>query len=452
MSGSRTFLRQSFLLPSLLVLGLTVRLGMLAVNYNNLDLDSSFVVGGEIAHNILRGRGIAVDTAHMAITVQMWRREQRLIDFQDLPAPSSAQVQPEFLNEPGYGLLLAGLWKLTGSERWITVRLLQILIDVGMIAAVFFIGTALGGRRAGAVAALLYAVFIPHIELVVRPHRDVWVSFAYILSVVLLMRWNRDERGGWKWIVMLGVMFGLVAWMRSTVVAYVVFCAILMIVLKRRWKTAAQAALLGGVFLLLMTPLVVRNYEAFGRVMLTRGAVWHSFWAGVGQFSNPYGLADDDAVVIRYFEAKDTSVQYGTEGYERFLRQEAMKLFREHPWWYAGMVVRRAAVILAPKIGRELFFQTSQGTVTGILNQRLSRWLLFTADLVFVAGFLAGIWITRLRGREVLIILLPWLYTFLTLAPFYVVGRNILNSYVVVLVFASAAFAASIWRNIQMQH
>jgi hypothetical protein len=122
------------------------------------------------------------------------------------------------------------------------------------------------------------------------------------------------------------------------------------------------------------------------------------------------------------------------------LKREAFKFIRDHPVWYAGSVAKRAFVFVFPKIGRDLFFQPQLPQyVIGTLNRSFGNSILMLADGLVTGLFLGGIWISRRRWRELLVVGYPYLYTLVTLAPFYLVGRNIMNVYFVVLLLASVS-------------
>jgi hypothetical protein len=422
----------------IVVLGVIVRCSVLWMNYNSLELDASFVIHGEVARNIINGNGIVTNPTYMASVLSIWRTSNKLIDLEDIPPPVSESFKPLYNDEPGYGILLAAIWKITGSKRFIYVRLLQILIDLLMIVLIARIVEAVANRRAGFFAAGLYALFIPQIELVVRPHRDIWVTFSFIVSVYVFLRFYQDvnQRLGWKKLTGLGVLLGFVGWMRSTILAFAGFIGGLFFLLQPKGKNILRAAFLLGIFFLALSPLVIRNYQSFGKPMMTRGAFWHSFWAGIGQVPNPYGIIDNDEAIRRFCLSLDSTVQYDSENYEATLKKEAIVLLKEYPFWYATTIVRRAFVIVMPKIGRELFFQRpTSATDTGIHNKKFSPILLLIIDGMFALGLGVGIWLCRRKWREALLLAAPLLYTILALAPFYVVGRNILNCYFVTLCF-----------------
>lgn len=429
---------------AILLLTLLVRCGFLYKNWDNLDLASSFLLHAEVARNILNNHWFEKNQSYLNAYIRACYDQQKLLDPADFPPPQTEALAPLYNDEGGYGLLLAALWRLFGTHRWWYIRVLQILLDVLMCWLVYRIGRQAFHERAGIVAALLYALFLPAVELAVRPHRDIWVTFLYITATYLLVR-NREVRTPLWQFAVLGAAAALVAWMRSTVVPFTLVLGVLFFTFKPPKEAVRCAAAMMISFLVLFSPLVIRNYVVFDKFMVTRGAFWHSFWAGVGQMPNPYGLHEDDEEIARFASKLDSSAKFETERYEQVLKEEAMEFLSSNPLWYAGSVLKRAGVIVFPKVGRALFFQeTPTQHVSGTHNRLLSQWVLLGAD-VFLGGlFLWGLWRERNHWKKLLVTVTPYLYTLVTLAPFYVAGRNIANSYYVILLF-SAYSLVLIW-------
>ncbi|MBI3577961.1 MAG: glycosyltransferase family 39 protein [Ignavibacteriales bacterium] len=444
--------RSSRYLFGILLLALVIRVGFLYKNWNSLEFGASFMQHGEVARNILDGNWFQKNSAYLQQYVADCQQQGTLIDFEDYPPPAKEELTPQYNDEGGYGLFLAAFWKIFGAKRWWYVRVLQVLLDTAMCWVIYQIGKKAFNERVGLLAALLYACFIPGIEMAVRPHRDIWVSFLFILTVYQLVAGTND---GYKLrhFIIIGISAGLVAWMRSTVMPFVFFLVAGLFLLKP-WKEATRFsfALLAG-FLLVFSPLIIRNYIVFDKFMATRGAFWHAFWGGVGQMPNPYGLHEDDKEIAQLAYKLNPSVQFDTEQYEQTLKAEAVKFIREQPGWYASSVVRRAVVFVFPKAGRMLFFQDSpQQQATGFLNKSVSSYVLVLVDAAMSMLFLTGVWLTRDRWRLLLLLLLPYLFTWITLSPFYVTGRNIANVYFVVLLFASVGVMRVLerWREMDL--
>jgi 4-amino-4-deoxy-L-arabinose transferase-like glycosyltransferase len=434
-----SFYRTRNWLLAVLVLAAVTRIGFLYKNWNNLDFAPSFMIHAEVARNILNGHWFQEDRAYLQWYVDSCQHAQRLIDPEDFPAPGVGQLTPLYNDEGGYGMLLAGIWKVTGSQRWWYIRAIQLILDLVMCWLVYAIGKRMFGEGAGLIAALLYACFIPGVELVVRPHRDIWVTYLFISSAYLLVSMTDGKKAIWR-MLFIGIATGIVAWMRSTVLLFVVLMVPLLF-LTRPWREATRFSLmLVAGFVLTFSPLIVRNYVVFDKFMATRGAFWHSFWAGVGQTPNPFNVRDDDETIVRFARSLDSTATLGTDHYEEVLKAEARVLVEEHPFWYVGSVIKRGIVFVFPKIGREIFFQPQLPQhVTGTMNLSFGKVILLILDGLLTGLFLAGIWLTRNDWKNLLTLSYPYLYTLISLAPFYLAGRNIMNVYFVVLLFASAA-------------
>jgi 4-amino-4-deoxy-L-arabinose transferase-like glycosyltransferase len=422
-----------------LLLATVTRVGFLYKDWNNLDFAPSFMLHAEVARNILNGHWFQENRAYLQQYVDSCQQNHRLIDLEDFAPPTNEQLAPLYNDEGGYGFLLAVIWKVTGAKRWWYIRVLQLLLDVVMCWLVYATGKKMFGEKVGLLAALLYACFIPGIELVVRPHRDIWVTFLFITSVYQLVSLTENRNALWR-MLSIGVATGIVAWMRSTVLLFVILMIPVLFMTRQKNEALRYSLFLFAGFVLTFSPLIVRNYIVFDKFMATRGAFWHSFWAGVGQTPNPYNVRDDDETIVRFTQSIDSTAQLDTDHYEQVLKQEAIKLIREHPLWYAGSVAKRAVVVVFPKIGREMFFQPQLPQhVTGTMNISFGKVFLLIIDGLLGGLFFAGIWITRKRWKDLLLMCYPYLYTLISLAPFYLAGRNIMNVYFVVLLLASVA-------------
>lgn len=445
----------------ILLLGLLLRILILWHNYYTLEYEVSLMQHCEIARNVLDGRGPVINEEYGNTIINTWRTQHKLIDLEDIPPPTSGKTSALYTDETGYGFLLAAIWKIFGSKRWIYIRALQILIDIIMIWMIYEIGRCAFQKKVGLIAALFYACFIPGIEIAVRPHRDIWVTFLFITTVFLLLKsyylrtaisnLHRRRRYGIvlssTWIfVFIGAATGFVTWMRSTVVLFVFFVAMVLFLVQPRKQFVQSTIVTIGTFLLVLSPLIVYNYSTFGKFMATRGAFWHAFWSGIGQMPNPLSLQEGDATIQQFAHSLDSTTAYGTDYYEQALRREALRLITQHPGWYISSIMRRAAVIVFPKLGRELFFMpTLPNNQLGMINKKVTVPLLVVIDIILGSLFFAGLWLARKKGRLVLLLLIPYLYTLCTLSPFYVTGRNIANIYYTVFIFDALAITA-LWQ------
>ncbi len=427
----------------ILSFALTLRILALVKDYNNLDFDGSFFQQGEIASNILAGEGMTLSSEHLDRILAVGRSQHRMVDFQDFPPIRGEEVHADFNNEPGYGIFLAVIWKITGSERWIYPRIIQILIDVLMCYLIFIVGSQLFNTRVGIVAAGFYAVFIPQIEMTIRPYRDAWVTYLFVTSLWYMLEMRRHGGRIWKkylGTMGLGLLAAAVCWMRSTVLLYPIALSAGLFFLsskKEWWKLSATLLI---IFAMAYAPFLYRSNRDFGKPMATRGAFWHSFWGGIGQFENPYGVEEDDQKIFEFAKSINPQVQFDSPEYEQVLKKEAFELLQNHAFFYVTTIVRRSIVIAFPRIGRTLLMRAPPGSEQiGTLNHLgyFGEIALMLVDLAIGILFVVGIWITRKKIAAFVVVILPFLYTLATLAPFYVTGRNIANSYCSEVIFAS---------------
>lgn len=444
--------RAKFTLFLILFLAFIFRITALIKDYNNLDFDGSFFQQGEIASNILAGEGMALSSTHLDRILLLSRSQHRMVDFQDVPPVEGEEVHADFNNEPGYGMFLAVVWEITGSERWIYPRIIQVLIDVLMCYLIFIVGSRLFNAGVGLVASLFYAAFIPQIEMTIRPYRDVWVTYLFVTSLWYMLEMKRSGGRPWKkYLITMGVglLAAAVCWMRSTVLLYPIALVggLLFFSPKKEWWKISVTLLV--IFAIAYAPFLYRSNEDFGKPMATRGAFWHSFWGGIGQFKNPYGVVENDQKIFEFAKSIDPQIQFDSPEYEQVLKKEAFELFRDHPFFYMTTVLRRGIVIAFPRIGRALLMRAPpQAEQIGALNRLgyFGEIALMLVDLGIGALFILGMWIKRKELSTLVVVVLPFLYTLVTLAPFYVTGRNIANSYCSEIIFASLGFMFVIQR------
>ena len=233
-------------LLTILLIATLVRVGFLHRNWSNLDFAPSFLIHAEVARNILHGHWFQINAQYLQRYVNDCYHQGTLIDIQDYPPPAEETLTPLYNEEGGYGVLLALLWKVTGSYRWWYVRVLQVLLDIVMCWLVYRIGRKVFDERVGLVSSFLYACFVPGIELAVRPHRDIWVTFLFIFTVYQLLSLTQGRNPFWRMLV-IGIATAMVAWMRSTVLLFVVLMIpILFLTRPRKEALSSAIALLVG--------------------------------------------------------------------------------------------------------------------------------------------------------------------------------------------------------------
>ena len=231
-----------------------------------------------------RGRGTLLCLGLIAI-LGLGLRSYRVVEPLETPSADShayyalskaLYVQgsyggPEFHNSsdwsPGAPLLYAAAFYATGGAREGTARIIEALLGVASIVAVFFLGERLGGRRAGLIAALGVAVYPPFIhttgELMSEPPAILTLPLA-----VLAFLWASDRRSLWAWLLP-GLLFGLTSLIRPDylpVAIVFLLLAAIRVAGQRGWKPGlAGAAIFLLAFLVPVLPWTIRNLVVLER-------------------------------------------------------------------------------------------------------------------------------------------------------------------------------------------
>ena len=409
---------RSLILAGLVALAVALRLLLLAANPHPYDNAGLATAHGNVAVNILAGRGIVENvTAEAAINARE-QAQQRLIDPADvapasLPAP---QYQPEVLQPPGEAVLLAGIWKVTGDDRYIYLQVLQALVDSLMVLLVYRITIRLFRHPLAALlAAAGYAVFLPVILLDRIPHLDAW---AVYFTIAIVAAWLEGLYGPRRvrWLVLAGVLTGLGVYFRPGVLLLAPMMSLVPLI-ERKWRLAlTTAAIPLAVAAVLLVPWTVRNADRFHRFIPIRTGIGQNLWEGLGEVHNNFGAVLDDQVTLNQVHAVRPDLVYGSPAYDSYLEHKAVTAIREHPGVMLHAVARRVAITT-------FGLHTLPGAL-GILE-----------PILFVLAVLIAV-LTRHRfGRENLLLAAVPIATILPYLLLHVEGRYVLPASFVYLIW-----------------
>lgn len=136
----------------------------------------------------------------------------------------------------------------------------------------------------GFLSGLALALFVPLYRMSIVVGYDTY-EFAFALaSAVALLKFERTSRI--HYLVLNALLLGAGLWIRSYFILFVLAQGIVVvIILVRRRRAQLIPAWVVPVVVLAAGMVGIRDSGATGTA-LTRGAIWHSFWMGVGQFEN----------------------------------------------------------------------------------------------------------------------------------------------------------------------
>ncbi len=302
------------------------------------------------AFSVARGDGFHLDNGWLGKIVAVQQDQRRLIDLEDIEVPQDlALTQPSTDYPPGYPLLLAATFKITGQARYIYAQVLALVIDA--IAApimLYFLGSRIFSRNVGLTAAALYPIWLSFAYLAFEPRPEAFlasVSLGLLLCLYLYLR-----NGGWKWLVMMAVLTAVGVNLRSDVAGTVPFLALAaMIATQGAFKTRLLESAKVGVLLVLvafisLVPYGLIQKERFGRFAVASPAAAYNIWAGIGEYTNPWGAVLSDAEAERLMDS--LGIEFRSPASETFFWNEVRKAFRDDPMWFVRTTLDRAKRIV----------------------------------------------------------------------------------------------------------
>ena len=271
---------------------------------------------------------------------------QRLFWIDDPARTDLAQYPPAF------PALVAVIYKVTGERSAYSVQTVLWFIDL-IVSFVLIAGiavTAFGPRAAIASSFLLglsplfamYAAF---------PSSDIPTTW-FVLGGNWALLLALQRRSVWFALV-AGLLVGIACWLRVNPLYLCVGWAVaLFAFVSAVWpaKVKMGAAVLVGT-LVVIAPIVVRNYMVFPDFTPTGGTIGVNLWEGLGETelgrANGFLFGDDKMVEYerkKYGWPPDMQIDpQWPDGIrrDRERTRESLAFIRQHPIWYLGVMLGR---------------------------------------------------------------------------------------------------------------
>ncbi len=271
--------------------------------------------------------------------------KQNLFSINDPTRTDLAQYPPAF------PWLVVVIYKVTGSHSPYTVQLVLWSIDI-VISLVLITGIAVTafGWRAGIVSGFL-AGSSPLLAMYgAWPSTDpptTWLVLAANWSLLIACK----RSNSW-FAVLAGVVLGAACWFRVNPLYLGPVWAFGLLLVKIGWRKRvimSTAVLVGSS--LIIAPIVIRNYISFPDFTPTGGTIGTNLWEGLGETElgrNNGFLFGDDKMIERERVKLGLPADFPIEaqwpdGIRRDQERvrESLAFIKQHPMWYAGVMLKR---------------------------------------------------------------------------------------------------------------
>jgi hypothetical protein len=386
-------------------------------------------------------------------------RENGLVSLYDA---SSATNNPDLLGHPlGYPILLSLIYRLApGSDT--TTPVLQMMLDSLAVVIICLIAWDLFPMAVGVIAGLL-AAFAPQFSwnsILLLP--DSLAALPIVLAVLVVVRTRhqhptRAARAGTAHrtrqlssILAAGALIGISCWLRANALLLAPFLALLFPIIYKRGERLRRALVLLGGACLVIAPLTIRNAIVFGKFIPVSLGAGQTLIEGIADYNidGSFGLPQTDAELVRgeaeTFQRPDYAGSlFATDGPERDRTRLArgLRVIRAHPFWFFGVMVRRAASMLRLERTPLRLATTDSGTW-----QYLFQWPLRAVQKLFITVIFlplvllgAGILVYRRQFQDLAILLSVPGYYFCTQSALHTEYRYVLVIHYFLFMLAAVA-------------
>jgi 4-amino-4-deoxy-L-arabinose transferase-like glycosyltransferase len=306
---------------------------------------------GQLAHNILAdgrwfSRNEAAEVHIRALAIQRKHLvDPASIDYNGLNR-SDAWV-PEISESVGISVVIAGLWAITGDERYIEVDVLQAVVDSFVALLIYWISTQLFRRRRPAlVAASLYALYPPIAWQTADPYNDIWaIDFTAAIVALYLLALRAKHR--WRWWIACGVCTGLGAYFRPQVLLIIPALALATAFSTGGREALRRILLVVLVASLIIAPYTIRNYKDFNAFIPMRSGFWTTVWGGFEEISNNFGEDFSNATLHDIIHPVYPDLVPNTPAWDSHVKPYVIRIIERHPFWYLELLAHRAAMATA---------------------------------------------------------------------------------------------------------
>lgn len=416
--------RHSLALLAIVVVAVGIRIAYSVTTGHTLRITPR---DGQMAHNILAdGRWFSLNTSADEYVRELDDRHGRILDPASIDYGAVGKRGHWFVEDNesvGAAAVMAGMWAVTGSERFIQMQILQGLIDGLSTLLVYWIAMQLFKRRGAALlAAALYALYPPIAWDTADPYTDIWaVDFTIAIVAVYFLAVKSDRR--WRWLIVCGLLAGVGAYFRPQVILIAPILALVTIAAEGRREALRRALTTGVVASLLLVPWTIRNYEEFHALIPTRSAFWQTMWGGLAEISNNFGGDYSEGPLEAKIHRLRPDLMPESPAWDAYVKPFFIEAVEQHPLFYLEVLAHRVALATV-LVHENLWMRRGAGSVVGYRGGLLA----YVADhpfgtlkyalqpLVFVLAML-GLVFTWRRWRKqnailvavVLTVLVPYL-------------------------------------------
>ena len=258
-------------------------------------------------------------------------------------SPYEGNTGPSAWEPPLYPFLIGGVFKIFGiytfASAWVLLSINSLLASLTTIP-IFWIAHRTFGERIAVWSAYSWAL-CPYVWY--WSIHWIWdTTFTpLVLACIFLLALELQDWPGWRGWIIFGALYGVGALANPTMLAFLPFCGLW--IWRERYRrglpSVGGVALASLAFFLVLSPWLIRNYEAFGRFVFIRDDFGLQFRLGNGPYADgmltPFLQPNLDPAELEKFQRMG-ELAYGAE-----CKHVAFDWIRAHPGRFAVISLKR---------------------------------------------------------------------------------------------------------------
>lgn len=254
---------------------------------------------------------------------------------------------------PGYSVYLSVVYRTLG-RNFFRVQLVDNILNSVSPVLIFLIAGSLISWRVGVSSGVLAALshHLSHISNFILP--DAMHALPVLGAMYMLLLARRSRYSYWLYAA-AGLMIGLATWLRAQTMLLGLFLLVMLTLTStRRWSLLRRAVLMATVSVLFIAPITIRNYVVYGAFIPVQIGTGLNLWEGIadasgdrfGAVSKDTEVADQEAVM--YNDPRYAGSWTTPDGImrDRDRTRRSLDVIRDHPIWYAGVMLGRCGEML----------------------------------------------------------------------------------------------------------
>jgi len=368
-------------------------------------------------------------------------------------ASSSTNNSDLMGHPPGYAILLSVMYRVGGQSDTAT-QFLQIILDSLSVVVIVLIAFEFFPAAIGLVAGLMTA-FAPQFSwnsLTLLP--DSLATLPILVAVLIITKTSQRRyasgRSKLLSILIAGALIGVSVWLRANALLLAPFLAFLLLFICKRGARLRPALVLICGVLLIIGPVTIRNAIVFGKFIPVSLGAGQTLVEGIADYNTDgsLGLPQTDVELIRGEAETSKRPDYanslftpdGTER-DRARLARGLAVVRAHPFWFAGVMIRRAASMLRLERTPLRLAAVDSGTWQLLFQGplRTVQKLFITAIFLPLALIGAGVLLYRRHFQKLAILLVVPCYYFCTQSALHTEYRYVLVIHYFLFMLAAVA-------------